>query len=44
LVYGVGGRQPMLAPEYGDLFDHQAFVFEYPTAMQGHAAYEKWRM
>lgn len=34
LVYGVGGRQTMLAPEYGDLFDHQAFVFEYEPGIR----------
>ena len=34
LVYGVGGRHTMLAPEYGDLFDHQAFVFEYEPGIR----------
>jgi myo-inositol 2-dehydrogenase / D-chiro-inositol 1-dehydrogenase len=30
-VWGMGGRQTCLDPKYGDQFDHQAVVFEYPN-------------
>lgn len=30
-VWGMGGRQTCIAPKFGDQFDHQAVVFEYPN-------------
>ncbi len=30
-VWGMGGRQTMLDSKYGDQFDHQAVVYEYPN-------------
>jgi predicted dehydrogenase len=29
-VWGMGGRQTCLEPRFGDQFDHQAVIFEYP--------------
>jgi predicted dehydrogenase len=31
LVYGLGGRHTCLDPKFGDQFDHQSVVFEYPN-------------
>ena len=33
-VWGMGGRQTCLAPRFGDQFDHQAVVFEYPSGVR----------
>jgi len=33
-VWGMGGRQTCLAPEFGDQLDHQAVVFEYPNGVR----------
>jgi len=33
-VWGMGGRQTCLAPKFGDQFDHQAVVFEYPEGVR----------
>ncbi len=33
-VWGMGGRQTCLAPKFGDQFDHQAVVFEYPDGVR----------
>lgn len=33
-VWGMGGRQTCLDPKYGDQFDHQAVVFEYPNGVR----------
>jgi predicted dehydrogenase len=33
-VWGLGGRQTCLAPRFGDQFDHQAVVFEYPNGVR----------
>jgi predicted dehydrogenase len=33
-VWGLGGRQTCLDPKYGDQFDHQAVVFEYPRGVR----------
>ncbi len=33
-VWGMGGRQSCLAPEFGDQYDHQAVIFEYPNGMR----------
>ena len=33
-VWGMGGRQTCLTPEYGDQLDHQAVVFEYPNGVR----------
>jgi hypothetical protein len=33
-VSGMGGRQTMLDSKYGDQFDHQAVVFEYPNGVR----------
>jgi myo-inositol 2-dehydrogenase / D-chiro-inositol 1-dehydrogenase len=30
-VWGMGGRQVCVEPKYGDVFDHQAMVYEYPN-------------
>lgn len=34
LLYGLGGRQTALDAKYGDQFDHQAVVFEYPNGVR----------
>jgi predicted dehydrogenase len=34
LVYGLGGRQTSLDPKFGDQFDHQSVVFEYPNGVR----------
>ncbi len=33
-AWGMGGRQTALDPKYGDQFDHQAVVFEYPKGVR----------
>ncbi|HOX02120.1 MAG TPA: Gfo/Idh/MocA family oxidoreductase [Candidatus Paceibacterota bacterium] len=33
-VYGMGGRQTALDPQYGDQFDHHAVVFEYDNGVR----------
>lgn len=33
-VWGMGGRQTCVAPKFGDQFDHQAVVFEYPNGVR----------
>lgn len=33
-LWGMGGRQSCLAPEFGDQFDHQAVVFEYANGVR----------
>lgn len=33
-VWGMGGRQTCLEPKYGDQFDHQSVVFEYPNGVR----------
>lgn len=33
-VWGMGGRQTALDPVFGDQFDHQAVVFEYPNGVR----------
>ncbi len=33
-AWGMGGRQVCLDPKYGDQFDHQAVVFEYPNGVR----------
>lgn len=33
-AWGLGGRQTMLDPQYGDQFDHQAVVFEYANGVR----------
>lgn len=33
-VWGMGGRQTCLAPQFGDQFDHQAVVFEYENGVR----------
>jgi predicted dehydrogenase len=33
-VWGMGGRQTCIAPRFGDQFDHQAVVFEYPNGVR----------
>ncbi|MEK7707419.1 MAG: Gfo/Idh/MocA family oxidoreductase [Verrucomicrobiota bacterium] len=33
-LWGMGGRQTCLAPEFGDQLDHQAVVFEYPNGVR----------
>jgi myo-inositol 2-dehydrogenase / D-chiro-inositol 1-dehydrogenase len=33
-VWGMGGRQTCLTPDYGDQFDHQAVVFEYANGVR----------
>jgi predicted dehydrogenase len=30
-AWGMGGRQVCVEPKYGDVFDHQAMVYEYPN-------------
>jgi myo-inositol 2-dehydrogenase / D-chiro-inositol 1-dehydrogenase len=36
-VWGMGGRQTCLEPKFGDQFDHQAAVFEYPRGVRLYA-------
>lgn len=36
-AWGYGGRQVRTAPEYGDIFDHHAVVYEYPGGVRYHA-------
>jgi len=33
-AWGVGGRSNCFGPQYGDLFDHQAIVFEYANGVR----------
>lgn len=33
-LWGMGGRQSCLSPEFGDQFDHQAVVFEYANGVR----------
>lgn len=33
-VWGMGGRQVCLEPKYGDVFDHQAMVYEYANGVR----------
>lgn len=33
-VWGMGGRQTCVEPKFGDQFDHQAVVFEYPNGVR----------
>jgi predicted dehydrogenase len=33
-IWGMGGRQTCLTPKFGDQFDHQAVVFEYPNGVR----------
>ncbi len=33
-AWGMGGRQTCVDPKYGDQFDHQAVVFEYPGGVR----------
>jgi predicted dehydrogenase len=33
-VWGMGGRQTCVEPRYGDQFDHQSVVFEYPEGVR----------
>lgn len=33
-LWGLGGRQTCLEPQYGDQFDHQAVVFEYDNGVR----------
>jgi len=34
-VWGMGGRQVCVEPLYGDVFDHQAMVYEYADGVRG---------
>ena len=33
-VYGMGGRQTVLDPKFGDQFDHQAVIYEYDNGVR----------
>jgi predicted dehydrogenase len=33
-AWGMGGRQVCTDPKYGDVFDHQAVVYEYPNGLR----------
>lgn len=33
-AWGMGGRSNCFGPSYGDLFDHQSIVFEYPNGVR----------
>jgi predicted dehydrogenase len=33
-VWGIGGRQTMLDPKFGDQFDHQAVIYEYDNGVR----------
>ncbi len=33
-VWGMGGRQTCVDPKFGDQFDHQAVIFEYPSGVR----------
>jgi len=35
-AWGMGGRQVCIAPEYGDVFDHQAVVYEYADGIRAY--------
>lgn len=35
--FGLGGRASMIAPEYGDVFDHHTAVYEYPEGVRLYA-------
>jgi len=36
-VWGLGGRQVRVGPEYGDVFDHHALVYEYASGARMYA-------
>ena len=35
--FGLGGRSSMIAPEFGDVFDHHTAVYEYPDGVRLYA-------
>jgi len=35
--FGLGGRSSMVAPEFGDVFDHHTAVYEYPNGVRLYA-------
>lgn len=36
-AWGLGGRQTRVGPQYGDVWDHHAIVYEYPNGTKMHA-------
>lgn len=41
-AWGVGGRQVRTAPEYGNIYDHFAVVYEYENGVKGYHVCRHW--